>query len=82
MLRDDVARPGAVAAELARAHGLAVSHVYRHALKGFAAQIPDAALAAIERNPRVAFIEPDQHVEAFDHLTDPTGIGRIGADHN
>ncbi len=51
-------------------------------MKGFAAAIPDAALAALQRNPQVAFIEPDQYAEAFDHITDPTGIGRMDADHN
>ncbi len=82
VFNDNVADPAAAARELGRARGLTISHVYQYALKGFAAAIPDAALAALQRNPQVAFIEPDQYAEAFDHITDPTGIGRMDADHN
>ncbi len=82
VFQDNVADPAAVAAELGRARGLTINHVYQYALKGFSATIPDAALDALQRNPQVAFIESDQYAEAFDHITDPTGIGRMDADHN
>ena len=69
----------AAAADLARAHGLAVTHVYDTVLQGFAARVPDAALAGLRRDPRVAGVEPNLPVAAAaDRL--PRGVDRIGAD--
>lgn len=79
VLNDDVARPGQVAAQQARAYGLEVSHVYRYALKGYAAAIPVAELGAVGSDPRVAFVSIDGVVQA-DAQTLPTGIDRIQAD--
>jgi subtilisin len=82
LLRDaevSAAQVGAAATELARAHRLEVTHVYETVVRGFAARVPDAELAALRRDPRVARIEPDRPVEAaVDRL--PTGVDRIGAD--
>ena len=80
VLEDGVADPAAVANDMARAHGLGLGFVYGHALKGFSANIPDAAVAALSRDPRVAFIEADQTVTLFGHA--PTGIHRIFATDN
>jgi len=56
----DEADPGGAARALVAAHGGAVKFVYRAALKGFAvAGLPDAAVEALSRNPRVAAIERD-----------------------
>src|SRR5215211_7658241 len=38
--RDDVTDPRGLALQLGRDQGGAVTHVYRHALKGFAAKLP------------------------------------------
>ena len=82
LLRDaevGAAGVGAAAAELARAHRLEVTHVYETVVRGFAARVPDAELAALRRDPRVARVEPDRPIEAaVDRL--PTGVDRIGAD--
>jgi len=43
VLRDDADAP-AVAREHANAYGLAVDHIYEHALKGYAATIPAGRL--------------------------------------
>jgi subtilisin len=51
--------PHGVAAEAAQKHAAAVSFVYEHALKGFAARVPEARLAALRNDPRVEFVEPD-----------------------
>jgi subtilisin family serine protease len=67
--------PG-LAAIHARAYGASVSHLYQHALKGYAATIPNARLGDIERDPRVAFVSEDRPVEAVAQ-TLPTGIDRI-----
>ena len=81
VLRDDVQNPGEVARELGRAHGLAISQVYSHALKGFAAQIPEAAVSGLEHDPRVASIDLDRPVAAFVQKL-PEGVNRIDADLN
>jgi subtilisin family serine protease len=56
-----------------------VSYVYGAALRGYAARIPANALAAIARDPRVAFISEDREVWATEE-TIPTGFDRIDAD--
>ncbi|HVM17033.1 MAG TPA: protease inhibitor I9 family protein, partial [Gaiellaceae bacterium] len=53
----------AVAQELAEAHGGSVFHVYRHALEGFAVRLPAGRAMALERDPRVDYVEPDAVVE-------------------
>ena len=55
--------PG-LARQLAAAHGGTVHHTYQHAIKGFAASLSDGAVAALRRNPNVAYVERDQRVSA------------------
>src|SRR5262249_26520712 len=62
-------------------YGLGLQHIYTAALKGFSARVPEAALALLESDPDVAYVEPDRYVEAFAQ-TLPTGIDRIDADTN
>jgi subtilisin len=78
VFRQDVANPRAEAGALARANGLGIRHVYEHALKGFAAVVPAAAVQGLVRNPRVALLELDRPVELAQTL--PTGVDRIDAD--
>jgi subtilisin len=78
VLRDG-ADSGAVARGHAARHGASVSHVYRAALRGYAATIPQAALAALRADPRVAFVSVDREVRAIAE-TLPTGIDRIDAE--
>lgn len=56
------ARAAEVANEMAQANGLGVSYVYGHALNGFAAQIPEGRLHALQNDPRVVSIVPDRYV--------------------
>src|SRR5207302_3280145 len=44
------------------APGGTLLHTYSNALKGFAARLPDAAVATLRQDPRVAYVEPDQEV--------------------
>jgi subtilisin len=78
---EDVRDPDATAHELGRRHGFDVEHVYAHAVKGFAAEVPSRALDAIRRDDRVARLELDveQHVVG---QTTPTGVDRIETDAN
>ena len=69
------------AGSLASAHGLSVSNVYTHALSGMAAVVPAGRLNALANDPRVAFVEANQVVQAFPQEL-PTGINRANADDN
>ena len=77
VLRDGTHAP-TVAAEHAAAHAFAVSHVYEHALSGYAAHVPAQRLSLIASDPRVLFISADNAVSATDTL--PTGVDRIDGD--
>lgn len=78
VFKGGVTQPGEVAREHARTHGARLSHVYAHALKGYAAEMPEQAAARIASDARVAYVERDQQVHAFGEV--PTGVGRIEAD--
>lgn len=72
---------GASADAVAADHGVRPTHVYRHALNGFAAPLTPGTQRALARDSRVAWVERDQLVHAFAQ-TVPTGIQRIFADEN
>lgn len=66
LLNEDVADPPGLARDLVEAHGGELRHTYGAAVRGFAATLPDAAVAALEHNPNVAHIEPDAFVDVED----------------
>lgn len=71
-------QPGTDAAALARqAAGTTgrVSHVYGHALVGFAATLPAPAIEALHRHPRVVSVEPDVTVRATGTQAPPPSWG-------
>jgi subtilisin family serine protease len=76
--RDDVADAPALARQFAGAHGGRVSTTYRHALKGFAGELPAAAVAALRADPRVLWVEPDVRVRrSGEQLAPPWGLDRL-----
>jgi subtilisin family serine protease len=83
VLRDDA--PGiraqgvsSVAGEMAASHGGAVTFVYEHALRGFAARLSARAAAAMAADPRVLYVEQDGQVSASDTQAGATwGLDRI-----
>ena len=79
VLTDDADEdPARLAGSLAGAQGATVTHVYRHALRGFAARMSEAAARALSRNPRVAYVEQDAVVRADTTQTGATwGLDRI-----
>jgi subtilisin len=79
VLREGVSSGQQVANEHAQQHSAAVEHVYEHALKGYAAMIPSARLAAVRADPRVLFLSEDRTVEMFTQSL-PTGVDRIEGD--
>nr|WP_246356684.1 S8 family serine peptidase [Pyxidicoccus fallax] len=79
-VRAEAARADAaeVAADLAKRHGAKVGHVYRHALRGFVAELDDARAQALREDPRVESVEPDTWVEAASQQVNPPwGLDRI-----
>jgi subtilisin len=66
---------------LEQAFGLQAGFVYQHALKGMSAVVPAGRLAALQRDPRVAYVVEDMERSITDQ-TVPTGIQRIFADTN
>lgn len=81
VLRDHVSNPEAAANRMSRRHRFKLRHVYRRALKGYAARIQASILPRLKRDPDVAFIEPDRLVYALDQQL-PTGIDRIQGELN
>jgi subtilisin family serine protease len=66
------------ARELAHAHDGSVTFVYQHALEGFVVRLNADRAEALARNPRVAYVEPDQVVHAVATQSPATwGIDRI-----
>jgi aqualysin 1 len=78
VLKDSVARPREVASEHGRRFGADVTHVYRHALKGYAARLGEGQLRALRADRRVAYIERDQVVTIVQTQSPATwGLDRI-----
>ena len=82
VFRDSVTDAPNLARQLMQATGGSLTFTYSRVLKGFAASLPQAALAVLGRNPRVAYIEPDQVfradvTQAMDANGDPWGLDRI-----
>jgi subtilisin family serine protease len=75
---NDGTNASAVAAEHAARYGLDVGFVYRHALKGYSAVVPAAALDALRADARVDYVERDSTVHATTTQTGATwGLDRI-----
>jgi aqualysin 1 len=75
----EVRDPTAVARAHAQRHGAEVLYTYQYALEGYAARIPDQRLDEVRNDERVAYVEPDQTVEATAQSL-PWGINRVDAD--
>lgn len=78
---DAVVDPVALTARLGAQHGFAARHAYSTALKGFAASVPDGAVAALSGHPLVRLVEPEVAERIVDQVL-PTGIDRIEVDQN
>lgn len=71
VFKREVAEPAVLAAQLVQQQGGRLLHSYSHALKGFAARLPAAAVAALRNNPNVDFVEPDATVSLNEMLITP-----------
>ena len=81
VLEDSVAHPGRVAQRHAVNRDADLSHVYKTAIEGYAAELTPANKAAIEADPNVAFVERDMPVELYSQET-PNGLKRVYAPNN
>jgi subtilisin family serine protease len=78
VFKDDVADVPGLARSLTAAHGKSPRFTYTSAIKGFAANLPAQAAAAIARNPNVAYVEQDQVVTTSTTQSPVTwGLDRI-----
>ena len=75
----EVTDPGQAADAMAQRHGLRVGFVYRNAIEGFSAVIPNERVAEVRADGRVDYIERDGVMRAFAQ-TLPWGINKIDAD--
>ena len=76
--RAGVSDVGGMARGMAAAHGGELGFIYTTALKGFSAQLPAAAAAALSRNPNVESVELDGIVSIDATQTGATwGLDRI-----
>lgn len=79
VLNDDVSDPGQAAGGMARRYDLQVGFVYRYALEGFSAVIPNDRVAEVRTDSRVEYVERDGTMRAVAQ-TLPWGINKIDAD--
>ena len=64
VFKSEVADAPGLARRLVAANGGQLRYTYEHAIKGFAADLPDAAATALARNPNVDYVEQDQVMAA------------------
>ena len=79
VLEDGVGDPGRAAAEISGRSNAEVGFVYRSAIKGFSATIPEARLDAVRADGRVDYVERDGVMRTVAQ-TLPWGIDRVDAD--
>lgn len=63
VLRDDADAP-VVAREAAARFGVSVTHIYEHALRGYAARISADRVADVRADPRVVSVDEDRTVRS------------------
>ena len=81
-----VLKPGTISAQSesmaaeAKIKGANIIHTYENTIKGYAIRVPNqSALASIQSDPRVEFVEQDQKMTIFQQAL-PTGVDRVDGD--
>ena len=78
VLEDRAVDVDGTADELTRLHGGQLKHLYKAALKGFAAEMTDQAAERIAADPRVKYVEEDSEVSLVSTQSGATwGLDRI-----
>ncbi len=73
--------PEAFADDEGRRQGFVRDAVFRAAVRGFAANLPDRVVQALRRNPNVQLVEQDRIIHVQDQMV-PTGIDRMDVEQN
>ena len=81
VLKDSVKGPAAVAEAQVEQRDGELGFVYRHALKGYSAELSKVDAKALRKDPRVKYVDPVRRFEIASQTT-PTGIDRIFATAN
>jgi len=79
VLKNSVDNPAQAADEISRRNNAEVGFVYRNAIKGFSAVVPNSRVAEVRSDSRVDYVEKDGQMRAVAQ-TLPWGINRIDAD--
>ena len=79
VMKESVADVDGEVNEIDQRYNVRAAFRYKHAIKGFAGVLPDAVVEALRRDPRVAYIEPDQVAHIIATQTNPPswGLDRI-----
>ena len=78
VFKDGVDDVDAKVKDKAAKHAAKVARTYKHAVKGFAGELPEAAVEALRADPDVDYVEADQVVTIDAVQSNPTwGIDRI-----
>jgi subtilisin family serine protease len=81
VLKDSIKHPATVADAQAEEVDADVGLVYRSALKGYSASLPQSEVESLRDDPRVKYVVRDQVVKPFAQ-TIPTGVDRTYASNN
>src|ERR1700682_2505350 len=78
VMKDAVANVDGAVDQIGQQYGTSASYRYRSAIKGFAGKLSPAAVAALRKDPRIAYIEQDQVARLVATQTGATwGLDRI-----
>lgn len=76
--RGDESKAEEIADELSGRFSGKLNHIFKHALNGFAIELPEAAALRLSQDPRVELVEEDVEVKATDTQSGATwGLDRI-----
>ncbi len=81
VFKASVTAPASLAQAQVADHDGELGFVYRHALKGYSAELSKDAVQELRDDPRVRYVAPNEEIETFAQ-TIPTGIERIEATKN
>ena len=62
VLEDSVQEPAGIAWSQVKARGGELGFIYRHAIKGYSAELPAAAIGGLQRDPHVKYVVADRRV--------------------